>query len=138
MRRSTSPATHIHAGIAALGVKAVAECRSYAEYAAFLGTAHERQIARNVLVYRMDAARIAVRLYATDILIYHSDETWEADNGGYDTLTTKYRLEQFGPRGVSFGHGKRKLFAMPGGVCSFGTRRPVFRPSASTERRVTR
>lgn len=102
-------ATHDHAGIAALGVKAKGEVRSFDEAKAYLGGKDERTLASNVTVVRRSRTAIAIRLYQTDIITYHKDGTFEADNGGWNTPTTANRCSQFGPRGWRFYHHKKKL-----------------------------
>jgi hypothetical protein len=108
--------THMYAGIAALGVKAKAEVKSFAQAAAFLGKRREKNLASNVWVCLREEkdgqpTAIAVRLYNTDIITYYSDETFVADNGGYNTLTTANRCNQFGPSDYYFGHAAKQLWA---------------------------
>lgn len=110
MGRANPYTTHQYAGIAAGQVKAKADVRSFAEAAAFLGDEQAKIIASHVLVHRVSPDAIAIRLYDTDIVTYYADGTFEADNGGWNTPTTTSRLNQFGPHGWFFGHGKKKLF----------------------------
>jgi hypothetical protein len=121
-------ATHNNAGIAASHfIKTVddAEIHSYDDALKFLGGRGSRKIGSNVMVIankpiHRDAwiefpYAIAIRLYGTDILTYHKPtakgEFFEADNGGYNTITTATRCQQFGPKGDWFCHGDKKLMA---------------------------
>lgn len=127
-------ATHPNAGIAAtcfLKTKGNAEVHSYQDAAAFLGGSSQRTIASNVTIVRRSPSSIAVRLYQTNIITYHADGTFEADNGGYATPTTSTRCNQFGPRGYYFCHGKYKLLAN-GKPTGPGVRFPVRRPEPAT------
>ena len=103
--------THNYAGIAALpGIKAQAEIHSHEDANKFLGKDTEKQLASNVKVCRRGDS-IAIRLYDTDIITYHNDSTFEADNGGFNTVTTANRCTQFGPKDVHFCHYKKLLRA---------------------------
>lgn len=105
---------HEYAGIAAGSfIKTAAECRNYCEYRAFLGTQRTKRLAANVVVW-LDRDVVVVQLYTTDILRYYPTGFFSANNGGYTTITTTTRLNQFGPRGVDFWHHKGKL------MCSLG------------------
>jgi hypothetical protein len=60
-----------------------------------------RKIANNTYAERR-GDDIAVRLHATDILTYHPDETVTFDTGGWFTVTTKARFNDYAPSGVRF------------------------------------
>ncbi len=132
-------ANHNWAGLAAWNLKSKAECHTYEEYEKFLGPRNNRGIASNVEVVRYSfpvtnsvavvLGAIGIKLYQTVILMYFSDHTFSADNGGYDTPTTIYRLHRFGPVGVSFYHKNRKLYCMGRGLCSLETSFAVPYPS---------
>ena len=122
-------------------IKAKAEIGSYADCEAFLDNEDERQIASNVTIRkvpphfggegphryedfgddatcvycgepkRLDRPSFAVRLYGTDIIVYHSDGTFEFNNGGFNTPTTRTRCCQFGPNGWQFFHHKKQFHA---------------------------
>lgn len=111
-------ANHPNAGIPARSfVKTVGkvEVHSYADAEKFLGNEESRIIASNVMVTRLDSRMIAIRLYDTDIIVYHkptkTQEVFEADNGGFNTPTTATRCNQFGPIGYRFWHHHKKLRA---------------------------
>jgi hypothetical protein len=123
-------------------IKTKATIRSYADCEAFLDNLDERQLGSNVVVRKiqphfrgqgphryeggkkcvycgerktLDRSSFAVRLYGTDIIIYHCDGTFEFDNGGFNTPTTSTRCNQFGPTGWWFSHHKKKLHAYRSG-----------------------
>ena len=109
-------ATHRNAGIAALGpINTKAEIHSFQEAEVFLGplsavpAGSVKEVARNVYVVRESEDTIAIRLYNTIVIRYHRDNTFEVDNGGYNTLTTKNRINQFGPKGWFFWHHNKVL-----------------------------
>jgi hypothetical protein len=82
-------------------VNAKTDIHSYQDTEVFLGAEPSRRLAHNTWVVRRGAG-IAIRLYATDILTYYPDGTFKANTGGYSTLTTMRRMNQFGPRGWWF------------------------------------
>jgi hypothetical protein len=51
----------------------------------------------------------AVYLYDTPIIRYHPDGTFSVDNGGFNTPTTRERLNAFLPQGFSSYHFRKKL-----------------------------
>lgn len=71
---------------------------------------HGVTIAANVrLSYDTYHDTIRIQLYSTVILLFTPDGRFWADNGGFRTLTTTYRLNQFGPPNVFFWHHKGNL-----------------------------
>lgn len=88
-----------------------ADVRSYGEAEEFLGGSDARQIGENVKIVRLSPDSIAVRFYYTDIVTYFADGTFIADNGGKNTPSTSSRATQFGPRGWTFWHSRKKLVA---------------------------
>ncbi len=59
------------------------------------------KIDHNTFLIRLDADTYGVRLYATVILRIHRDGTYTLNAGGYRTVTTKDRINNFGPRCVA-------------------------------------
>jgi hypothetical protein len=104
----------MNAGIAALpGIKTTAEYEpNYFWCLDFLGGEDERKIASNVYVVRVPGPglRVGIRLYQTTIIMFYPDGTFSVDNGGFNTLTTAYRLTQFTPEGWTFHHGDKQLW----------------------------
>ena len=110
MGRANPLTTHINAGIpAGRYVKADAEIHSYQDAVDFLAGAAEKQVARNVVVHRVNRDTIGIKVYNTTVIKYHNDDTFEVDNGGYNTLTTSTRVNQFGPKGWLFWHHQKVL-----------------------------
>jgi hypothetical protein len=106
----------MYAGIpATCFIAAKAKIKSFKEAVDFLDGEREKKLGSNV-VARVKAGpahrpkSVAIRLYNTDIITYHNDGTFEADNGGFNTPTTSTRCNQFGPEGFSFAHYGKKLW----------------------------
>ena len=54
-----------------------------------------KMIGNNTIVYdRKDGARV-IRHFSTDILVFHNDGSITFDNGGYDSMTTKERINKY-------------------------------------------
>jgi len=65
------------------------------------GKSRIKKIANNTYeIYSIDGILEAIRLHDTNILTYESDHV-TLDNGGYQTKTTKERLNAYLPQGVS-------------------------------------
>ena len=93
-------ATHDNAGIAAWRFKLEGEIGSYEDCATFLAeyggpvlTTSRKLGPQMTVVRNQDEGYCAVRLYATEIIRYYPDGTFSVDNGGFNTLTTKARLD---------------------------------------------
>lgn len=68
----------------------------YAEAAAFLGpTKHDRPLCNNTRLIRLGPSRIAVRLHSTYIVTYHADGRQTLYAAGWQTVTTKARINGF-------------------------------------------
>lgn len=94
-------------------IKAKAEIHSYEDAKNFLGDASRRDVASNVEIVAR-AKGIAVKLYATDVVIYYPDGTFSVDNGGWNTPTTSARIRQFTPKWFYVWHHKMKLHGNAG------------------------
>ena len=77
--------------------QAKADIQCYEQAETFLANRDARKVAANTDIVRRDSETIAVRLYATDIVTFHSDGRVTFDTGGYDTTTTRQRMNQFSP-----------------------------------------
>lgn len=116
-RRFAARSTHPGYGIPARGpINAKAEIRSFADARTFLDGDAEREVASHVTVVLRTGTpespeSIAVRLYDTDIITYHADETFGFRNGGYFTPTTSARANQFGPEAYHFSNKNLLLHA---------------------------
>lgn len=67
--------------------------------------AQRRKLGNNTYVERRGADSIALRLHYTDILLFNRDGETVANSGGWKTVTTKARLNQYLPDG--FGISQR-------------------------------
>lgn len=56
-----------------------------------------RVIGNNTRLHRIDAETIAVKLHNTDIVLIHSSGRYTLDAGGWHTVTTKARMNEFSP-----------------------------------------
>ena len=63
---------------------------------------NQRTIAgiRATLVHRIDENAIALRYQYTDVVTFHRDGTYTLNTGGWYTMTTKDRINTYGPVGV--------------------------------------
>lgn len=102
--------THPYAGIPATSPVKAAKVNSYKEAATRLGKRDLVKIGPHLHLKR-GAGYIAVVLYETDIVRYYPHGTFSVNNGGFNTLTTTTRLNQFGPEGWRFWHDKKQLWA---------------------------
>lgn len=67
--------------------------------------ANGRKIGNNTYAERRGDS-IAIRLHSTDILTFNSDGSLEANSGGWKTVTTKSRLNEYLPNGFGIGQTK--------------------------------
>lgn len=58
-----------------------------------------RKIANNTYLYPVNDG-IAVRLHATNVVVIHPDNTYTLNSGGWQTVTTKARLNEYSPARV--------------------------------------
>jgi hypothetical protein len=71
-----------------------------------------RKLANNTYAERRDAETIAIRLHATDVVTYHKDGRVVLNDGGWLTVTTKERMNSFGPDYVSIGSNKGRWYVV--------------------------
>jgi hypothetical protein len=74
---------------------------SYGQAAEFLGNRNGRTIAHNTTVERRSADFIAVQLYGTDVVGFHADGRVVLRSGGWETVTTKDRINACLPGGYA-------------------------------------
>ena len=58
-----------------------------------------RKLANNTYLERRGDGSIAVKLYETDVVTYHPDESLVFNSGGWLTATTKDRMNEYGKSG---------------------------------------
>src|SRR5687767_4430618 len=99
--------------------------KSYSEAAAFLGRKASRPLpGRSTRMERRGDAAIAVRYHDTDIVTFWGDGSLTVNSGGFRTVTTKARINEYTPIRVSqkrglwyVGHGENiAMFADGMGV----------------------
>jgi hypothetical protein len=76
-----------------------------------LGTRQSRKVANNTYLQRRDESTIALRLHATDILIF-TPQFVEYQTGGWYSVTTKQRMSEFGPCAIGSDKGKWLLWPL--------------------------
>lgn len=72
---------------------------SLADLKAHLGSKWSRPLAHNTRVEWVPGGDVAVRFHATRILTFHPDGSFTVNTGGYQTVTTKQRLNALMPAG---------------------------------------
>jgi len=77
---------------------------NYADAAKILdaGRTSERKIANNTYLHRVHGGMIAVRLHDTDIVTWDVNGPITFYTGGWNTSTTRERLNRYAPPGVGF------------------------------------
>lgn len=70
--------------------------RTYGECMDLLRGKDERRVALNTTIRKVDGFVLVVRFYATDIIRFYPDGTKIVNAGGYRSVTTKRRFNEFG------------------------------------------
>lgn len=94
------------------GAKLKSTIASYADAAAFMAAHRDRRtdtakLAHNTVVRVVEGNKIgedgyAIRLHSTDIVTFYKDGTVKLDSGGYQTVTTKARMNEIlHPMGIT-------------------------------------
>mgnify|MGYP000880764450 CR=1 FL=1 len=106
-------ATHNNAGIAAWRCNLKASIGSFDDALDFLDDDYERDLGPQMVVKRNGLGPfidyLSVVLYDTEIIRYYPDGTFSVDNGGFNTPTTRARLNMVLPRGYHAYHHKKQL-----------------------------
>lgn len=73
-----------------------------------------RKLANNTYAKRRYSGQIAIRLHATDILTFHEEGRIDVSTGGWDTITTRSRMNDYlpGPWRVGGHRGSTLLYKM--------------------------
>lgn len=74
---------------------------SFDELNEFLGKREEKKIAHNTYVHKRFDGNIGIKLWRTDIIVVNKLNNIKVYTGGWDTSTTKDRINQLLPRNVS-------------------------------------
>jgi hypothetical protein len=76
--------------------------RNYAQADAYLGRKAERPLpGRATRIRRVNDSTIAIRYHDTDVVTYQADGSALLNTGGWRTLTTKDRMNTYGPKSVA-------------------------------------
>lgn len=67
----------------------------YGSISDLIGDKDSKQIGHNTIVHRLDDNTVAVKYHRTNILKINQDNTVTISTGGWETSTTKDRLNQF-------------------------------------------
>ncbi len=59
---------------------------------------NRRKLQNNTYLERRDPSSIAIRLHTTDIITLHRDGSFRLDSGGWNTPTTRDRINRYIPR----------------------------------------
>lgn len=92
---------------------------TYEKASGYLGTKQDRPLpGRSTRLQRRPDGGIAVRYHATDVITFHPDGRIVLQSGGYQTMTTKARINEYSPvqlyadRGLWYvANGTRTLYA---------------------------
>lgn len=94
-----------------------------------------KPVDRNTRLFRRSPTTIALRLYNTDIVTYHSNGDVTLNTGGWLTVTTKQRMNNYAPvriyshRGVWYVGNDDTLYADGMIICADGTIKGAGKPS---------
>lgn len=61
------------------------------------GRGGQKKVGNNTYLHRTAEDTIALRLHATDVVLFHRDGSYTLNSGGWRTYTTKARINEFGP-----------------------------------------
>lgn len=56
-----------------------------------------KPVANNTRLFERENGSIAIQLHSTDVVTYHSDDSCTLDSGGWQTVTTKERMNCYAP-----------------------------------------
>jgi hypothetical protein len=60
----------------------------------------ERKVGNNTYAYILLDGSVAIELHGTKVVIIHPDDTYTLNSGGWQTSTTKDRINQYSPMKV--------------------------------------
>ena len=70
---------------------------TYNEAIEKLGNRNVRKVGNNTLLLRFPNGNVALRLHNTHILVFHPNGTVQVNTGGWRTVTTKARINEYLP-----------------------------------------
>ena len=66
-----------------------------------LGIRSKRKIGNNTWLESLPNGDFGIKLHKTFVVIIHCDNTWTLNSGGWRTVTTKQRINEYAPGYVS-------------------------------------
>jgi len=84
-----------------------------------LAQTRKRKLANNTYLECNPDGSFGIRLHSTQVVIYHADGRIELQSGGWQTVTTKARMNEFSPLSIGSDRGvwyvnDRGMYATPG------------------------
>lgn len=73
---------------------------TFQECVQLLGNKAQKKIGNNTTLRRVDGYRFAICLHSTDVVEICMDGNYILNSGGWRTVTTKSRINQYSPIGV--------------------------------------
>jgi hypothetical protein len=74
--------------------------KTYQEAVTVLNGRKSRKVENNTYLHQLEDGSIGVKLHETDVVIYRQDGTIQLNTGGWETVTTKARLNDYSPVGI--------------------------------------
>ncbi len=85
---------------------------TYTEAAELLGSRDSLKIGHNTYLERMLSDDIGIRLHATTIVAFLAEGGVILNSGGWQTVTTKERMNRYLPAGVSVVRNKKAWYVL--------------------------
>lgn len=92
---------------------------SFGHAESILGSRDSKKVANNTFLVRVDKNTIVVRHMQTDVVTINRDGTYILNNGGWQTLTSKDRINTYGPVSVAQKKGNWFVFDKEGNAIPF-------------------
>ena len=70
---------------------------TYSQARSRLGNRQKVKLENNTYLEPLDANTVAVRLHKTNIVLIHANGTYTLNTGGWDSVTTKDRMNRYSP-----------------------------------------
>ena len=74
---------------------------NYSEAVAALNGRESKKIGNNTYMKRREGGAVACMLHSTDVITWKPDGSIVYNSGGWRTVTTKARMNEYGPEGIS-------------------------------------
>ena len=80
----------------------------------------QKKIGNNTIAHRIDDKTIGIKLHATDVVVYHQDGRVVLNSGGWRTVTTKDRINNYSSARIGQCKGVWTLHGHNGAVFADG------------------